>query len=118
MTKDEALKLALEALKATIDVPCYGGHPKQEAAAIAITEALAQPAPPPECKTEAEQTAYAFGWWKALESVRVEQPAQRPWVGLTDEEIKPLCDENHIIYGAYTIDFIQSIEAKLKEKNT
>ena len=27
---------------------------------------------PPECKTEAEQTAYAFGWWKALESVRTE----------------------------------------------
>jgi len=36
-------------------------------------EALAQPAPPPpECKTEAEQTAYAFGWWKALESMRAE----------------------------------------------
>jgi hypothetical protein len=44
--------------------------------------------------------------------------AKREWVGLTDEEIKPLCDENHIIYGAYTVDFIQAIEAKLKEKNT
>ena len=43
--------------------------------------------------------------------------AKREWVGLTDEEIKPLCDENYIIYGAYTVDFIQSIEAKLKEKN-
>jgi hypothetical protein len=46
MTKDEALNLALAALKETIDVPCYGGHPKQEAAAIAIQEALAQPAQP------------------------------------------------------------------------
>jgi hypothetical protein len=45
-------------------------------------------------------------------------PPKCEWVGLTDEEIKPLCDENHIIYGAYTVDFIQSIEAKLKEKNT
>jgi len=45
-------------------------------------------------------------------------PPKREWVGLTDEEIKPLCDENHIIYGAYTVDFIQAIEAKLKEKNT
>ena len=28
-----------------------------------------QPAlPPHECKTDAEKTAYAFGWWKALES--------------------------------------------------
>ncbi|CAB4123565.1 hypothetical protein UFOVP48_33 [uncultured Caudovirales phage] len=45
----------------------------------AIKEVRAQPASPPsECKTEAEQTAYAFGWWKALESVRAEQPAQEP----------------------------------------
>ena len=28
---------------------------------------------PPECKTEAEKTAFAFGWFKALEAVR-EQP--------------------------------------------
>ena len=27
-------------------------------------------AAPPECKTEAEKRAYAFGWWKALEHVR------------------------------------------------
>jgi len=25
------------------------------------------PEPPPECQTEAEKTAFAFGWWKALE---------------------------------------------------
>ncbi|MDV7394530.1 hypothetical protein RZS08_24320, partial [Arthrospira platensis SPKY1] len=31
----------------------------------------------PECKTEAEKTAYAFGWFKALESVR-EPPAPAP----------------------------------------
>jgi hypothetical protein len=54
---------------------------------------------------------------KLLPLYTTPQP-QREWVGLTDEEIKPLCDENHIIYGAYTVDFIQSIEAKLKEKNT
>jgi hypothetical protein len=36
------------------------------------TSPAAQPAPP-ECQTEAEKTAFAFGWWKALESVR--QPA-------------------------------------------
>jgi hypothetical protein len=40
------------------------------------------------------------------------------WVGLTDEELKPICDENYIAYGAYTVDFIKAIEAKLKEKNT
>jgi hypothetical protein len=151
MTKDEALKLALEALEATIDVPCYGGHPKQEAAAAAIKEALAQPdyravktyhegKPvyvsqtefPPECKTEAEQTAYAFGWWKALESVRTAQPAhepdeltiaymsglydgkkKRPWVGLTDEEAQWFYDNCRT-----PSNLIDMVEARLKEKNT
>jgi nitroreductase len=42
--------------------PCIGA-PKQPPAVPA----------PPECQTEAEKTAFAFGWWKALESVR--QPA-------------------------------------------
>ena len=39
----EAMKLALEALEKSIDVPCYGGHPIQEAAAVALREALAEP---------------------------------------------------------------------------
>ena len=43
--------------------------------------------------------------------------AQRTWVGLTDEELKPLCAENHIVFGAYTVDFIRAIEAKLRSKN-
>jgi hypothetical protein len=51
---------------------------------------------------------------------RVDEKAKREheWVGLTDEELKPLCDENHIMFGSYTVDFIQAIEAKLREKNT
>ena len=48
----------------------------------------------------------------------IERLKQRTWVGLTDEDIKPFCDANHIIFGAYTIDFVRAIEAKLKEKNT
>jgi len=43
---------------------------------IELYDSPDQPAPPPECKTEAEKTAYAFGWFKALESVR-EKPAQQ-----------------------------------------
>ena len=50
-----------------------------------------------------------------LEPLYAAPPKQ--WVGLTDEELKPLCDENHIMFGAYTVDFIQAIEAKLKVKN-
>lgn len=29
------------------------------------------PVPPPECETEAEKRAFAFGWFKALESARI-----------------------------------------------
>ena len=67
---------------------------------------MAQPEPPPECETEAEKTAFTFGWWKALE-------AQRTWVGLTDEEREELMD----IYDVASTDYAQAIEAKLKEKN-
>lgn len=35
-----------------------------------VKSKLAVPPPPHECKTEAEKTAYAFGWWKALEAGR------------------------------------------------
>ncbi len=40
----EAMQQALEALKESIDVPCYGGHPKQEAAYHALQEAIANEA--------------------------------------------------------------------------
>ena len=44
-------------------------------------------------------------------------PPKREWVGLTDEELKPLCHEWQIIYGGYVRPFAETIEAKLKEKN-
>ena len=34
-------------------------------------DSVAAPAPPPECETEAEKRAFAFGWFKALESERM-----------------------------------------------
>ena len=43
---------------------------------------------------------------------------KREWVGLTDDELKALCDEWQIIYGGYVRPFAETIEAKLKEKNT
>ena len=40
----------------------------------------AQPAPvqdlPPECETEAEKRAYAFGWWKAMEASRAQRQCE------------------------------------------
>lgn len=44
---------------------------------VAIRAAHGQaPAAPSECKTEAERTAFAFGWFKALEQQREQEPAQ------------------------------------------
>ena len=48
--------------------------------AIALYEHPTAPMqePPPECQTEAEKRAYAFGWWKALEANRA-TPVQEPF---------------------------------------
>ena len=97
MSKDEALKLALEALESAdwyIDqlemiVYCVdddGTHEsraKMQAAITAIKEALAQPA------------------------------QQRPWVGLTDEEISST-SPGYIVRRTYAL----AIERALREKNT
>ena len=32
---------------------------------------------PPECQTEAEKKAFAFGWFKAMEAQRLAQPEQK-----------------------------------------
>jgi hypothetical protein len=39
--------------------------------------------------------------------------ARRQWVGLTDDELRDLCEE----FWVYPIKLLQAIEAKLKEKN-
>ena len=119
MTKDEALKLALEALEGVLDdapkvldASIAGGLYEViqcRDAITAIKEALAQPEPPPECKTEAEKIAYAFGWFKSME-------AQRTWVGLTEQEQGAIMEDLNA-YGTNLYQFARAIEAKLKEKN-
>ena len=74
----------------------------------------AQPEPPSEWPliknilAEYGLDAIAFvAEWKA---------AQRPWQGLTPEEILDLFDVNNV-YGSKWIEFARTVEAKLKEKN-
>jgi len=46
------------------------------------------------------------------------QMPKRKWVGLTEEELEPLCDLWKVSYGSVYVDeFARAIEAKLKEKN-
>ena len=53
------------------------GSPELQAMIIARcvekdqADSVTAPAPPPECETEAEKRAFAFGWFKALESERM-----------------------------------------------
>jgi hypothetical protein len=46
------------------------------------------------------------------------QDYKRPWVGLTDEDLKLLSDKWRIVYGGWVEDFAKEIEQALKEKNT
>ena len=43
-------------------------------------------------------------------------PPQRPWVGLTPEEVLDLFDINNV-YGSKWVEFARTVENKLKEKN-
>jgi hypothetical protein len=105
MTKDEALKLALEALETSM-------YPQQKQlqAITAIKAAL-------EAKDEP--------WEKFCDSHCVwtnHHPdcklAQRTWVGLTDDEIVLIVAECAASHQHTDIHFAKAIEAKLKEKNT
>ena len=114
MTKDEVLKLALEALETKGE-----HHPRVYQAITAIKKALAQP------EQEHFMASYEFkqyGYYKdgkgtlKLGNIPATQPPQRTWVGLTYEEAKEIYTRIHGYDSSKRI--AEAIEAKLKEKNT
>ena len=127
MTKEEALKLALEALENLINYD-YSGQPDNgidlagAEAITAIKEALSQPAQEPvawgyrnndgaiyDCISP-EAHADTEGDYKVP---LYTTPPQRPWVGLTDIEMEEIWENKGWYMRTY-----KEIEAKLKEKNT
>jgi hypothetical protein len=74
----------------------------------------AQPEPPPEW--EAINNIIAEYGLQAISFVAEWKAAQRPWVGLTPEEILDLFDRTNV-YGSKWIEFARTVEAKLKAKN-
>ena len=141
MTKDEALKLALDALEGFIpylplkdEAQCN----RYDKAITAIKQALAAPVQEPvgwisnkdfePIRIRIMQEAYELAdsnnpeGYNAIKvmcgDVQKMLSPQRTWVGLTEEDLKPICDEWRIVYGAWMDDFAKEIEAKLKEKNT
>ena len=129
MTKDEALKLGLEALEADPleMVADVDGHMVflKDKAITAIKEALAQTQEPVAwgvfegnlhdmffSPSEAQEMADLKGTHAEVRPLYT-TPPQREFVGLTYEE------KHEIRYSHMTsAEFIEFIEAKLKEKNT
>jgi hypothetical protein len=114
MTKDEALRLALEALQN----PWKAGPNGVADAIIAIKEALAQPEP--------VKIAHKHEWFRTGEmkvgQMRCiscgtwgqEEMPKRTWVGLTDEDL----EAEFGFIDELLRDCCYRTEAKLKEKNT
>jgi hypothetical protein len=110
MDKDEALKLALEALNTPRPTdsypPLWRSYEKTINDAItAIKQALAADVQEP--------VATLFGSLPVYDNPTA---AQRQWVGLTDEEIEQGCKESWVTEQAFQ-SAVWWAEAKLKEKN-
>ena len=114
MTKDEALKLALEALEYIHTETSQDEDELIHSAITAIKKVLAQP--------EQEQVKYTGNGSAGRENTTAPtgfffQMPKREWVGLTNAEVQTCWDDAvNTIAPQYAI--CHAIEAKLKEKNT
>ena len=86
-----------------------------ESVIAALRTALEQQAEPPPEWPLIKNILAVFGL-DAISFVAKWQAAQRPWVGLTPEEILDMFDINNV-YGSKWIEFARTIEDKMKEKN-
>ena len=117
MTKDKALKLALEALDDMhiVDFPLEDLR-NWNKAMTAIKQALAQPEQEP---VVGLQCVHCHITIESLND-KVMRLMKRPWVNLTDEEIDAIEKlhwyERPDLWGLRK--FIREIEAKLRDKNT
>jgi hypothetical protein len=120
MTKDEALRLALEALEKI----SMGGDPRWADQAItAIKAALEAKDEPVACKEcHLKDTVYDLLDDLKVANLKLSVRSQRTWVGLTDEEIwatiSRIGTSDADVNPYAKLADARAIEAKLKEKNT
>ena len=120
MNKDEALRMALEALEGADQIDC-----DMQAAITAIKKALAQPKQEPLAWIStgparmihwtADKPAYGDDWVPLYTT-----PPQRTWVELTDDEIWEAYMKAPLTLDCSTDELYalaRKVEAKLKEKN-
>ena len=119
MTKDEALRLALEALEKI----SMGGDPRWADQAITCLRLVIDAENISSKPMAWEQFYPEMGKPKLAYLSPTESPEnacyippQRTWVGLTDEEVKNFVQAVWPREATPT-DYIRAIEAKLKEKN-
>jgi len=116
MTKDEALRMALEYLE---ESNSYLGSLDYSEPIAAIKEALAQP------KREILGNVDYIPCCTDQTCPKCKPPQSEPeWVGLTEEDIDSAeihltsCRNNHESWIEGIHEFANALEAKLKEKNT
>ena len=114
MTKDEALKLALEALiDARTNDDSLEKWDRNKKAITVCEQALAAQQEPD--LTDADRKTYQAGHNAGV--AHHKQATKREWVGLTDEEVKHEWEVWRASLPRY-IGFAKGIEDMLKEKNT
>ena len=95
MTYEEALQIAMEELDEKIEYlsDTFKGYP------VRIED-------------------YIYSLSMARKALIKASEEKREWVGLSEDELENICDGEKILFGQRATNFIRSIEAKLKEKNT
>jgi hypothetical protein len=121
MTKDEALRLALETFESmSHKESIFAGEFDNEITAIkAALEAKDEPVAWVCMKSEMHDIDFDQPEIDAIPvgTMLYTTPPQRTWVGLTDEEIEQGCKESWVTLQAWQ-SAVWWAEAKLKEKNT
>ena len=120
MTKDEALRLALEALIEIRDANIRGLTLTQDyyetiTAIKAALEAKDEPVAWMNQNGVVRKVGYEWGPNNTLTALYA-TPSQRTWIGLTDDEIVLIVAECAASHQHTDIHFARAIEAKLKAK--
>ena len=127
MTKDEALRIALEALERSV-ATCLDPYSHEQVMSrpehfinqtITAIEAALETKDEPVAIVISESGAnVTHSWWHepALPiGTKLYTSPQRTWVGLTDDEVYKIA---FALEGEHWRKIADTIEAKLKEKNT
>ena len=115
MTKDEALKMALDWFES-------GTFVYPTTFIIAIKEALAQPEQEPVAYLCENAVGHKYFRWKKPSSTYkpialYTTPPKREWVGLTEAEREEI-ENRPFSYNDWLWFYTHAVEAKIKEKNT